>query len=492
MSQKVRVTHVKVKGGQPYLGQHDGMPRYSDDPDAVMRWLCDGWRSRYNQCRSTRRKYGPDHELIPIGDTVTDLTDAQARRACPWLAALPTLILQSPSKLEAVEWYSNVKRRKTARKQHRNPGRMPRFKSRHHDPLTFVCWYDGGRNAVFRQVNKTHGIVTITGQNPVGFRAHGARWRVEIHVKTSQPVRAYTNVRVNWTDRTLVFTNPPQPLDATLTGRAVGLDRGVAHQLATSDGRFIDLPQAKLNRISKEVARRQKAMARKALLAGYHNQRDYRKHGASKRYERERRQVARLYRKARDITVDWAQQATTRLVRGYDFIVMEGLNLQGMIRRCKPKPDPKHPGRYLHNGQTAKCGLNRGLLQSNLGLIRSLLEYKTRLLSGKTLATVNPAYTSRTCIRCGHCAKENRESQAVFSCTKCGFTWNADLNAAVNILDMGVRAASAGELSEQGMDYALRAVNMARHGDATRGSRALFAREPQPSDASPATGIPRL
>lgn len=51
---------------------------------------------------------------------------------------------------------------------------------------------------------------------------------------------------------------------------------------------------------------------------------------------------------------------------------------------------------------------------------------------------------------------------------------------------------SAGELSEQGMDYALRAVNMARHGDATRGSRALFAREPQPSDASPATGIPRL
>lgn len=203
----------------------------------------------------------------------------------------------------------------------------------------------------FRQVNKTHGIVTITGQNPVGFRAHGAWWRVEIHVKTSQPVRAYTNVRVNWTDRTLVFTNPPQPLDATLTGRAVGLDRGVAHQLATSDGRFIDLPQAKLNRISKEVARRQKAMARKALLAGYHNQRDYRKHGASKRYERERRQVARLYRKARDITVDWAQQATTRLVRGYDFIVMEGLNLQGMIRRCKPKPDPKHPGATCTTGR---------------------------------------------------------------------------------------------------------------------------------------------
>jgi IS605 OrfB family transposase len=46
---------------------------------------------------------------------------------------------------------------------------------------------------------------------------------------------------------------------------------------------------------------------------------------------------------------------------------------------------------------------------------------------------VDPAYTSQTCSRCGHCAKANRQSQASFLCQQCGFCCNADVNAAINI-----------------------------------------------------------
>ncbi|MFL5700126.1 MAG: RNA-guided endonuclease InsQ/TnpB family protein [Ktedonobacteraceae bacterium] len=46
---------------------------------------------------------------------------------------------------------------------------------------------------------------------------------------------------------------------------------------------------------------------------------------------------------------------------------------------------------------------------------------------------VDPAYTSQTCSRCGHCAKANRQSQASFMCQQCGFCCNADVNAAINI-----------------------------------------------------------
>ena len=46
---------------------------------------------------------------------------------------------------------------------------------------------------------------------------------------------------------------------------------------------------------------------------------------------------------------------------------------------------------------------------------------------------VNPAYTSQCCSGCGHVAKDNRESQAVFLCVACGYTGNADVNAAINI-----------------------------------------------------------
>jgi len=46
---------------------------------------------------------------------------------------------------------------------------------------------------------------------------------------------------------------------------------------------------------------------------------------------------------------------------------------------------------------------------------------------------VPPAYTSQRCPACGHVARDNRESQAVFLCTACGFACNADVNAARNI-----------------------------------------------------------
>ena len=64
--------------------------------------------------------------------------------------------------------------------------------------------------------------------------------------------------------------------------------------------------------------------------------------------------------------------------------------------------------------------------------LRQFLEYKA-LRHGVPLGAVNPAYTSRTCIECGCCEKGNRKSQSVFQCLACGYTANADLNAAQNI-----------------------------------------------------------
>ena len=63
---------------------------------------------------------------------------------------------------------------------------------------------------------------------------------------------------------------------------------------------------------------------------------------------------------------------------------------------------------------------------------RQFLSYKAAL-AGVPLHTVDPRNTSRTCSECGHCAKENRKSQAVFCCQACGYTDNADRNAAINL-----------------------------------------------------------
>jgi len=66
------------------------------------------------------------------------------------------------------------------------------------------------------------------------------------------------------------------------------------------------------------------------------------------------------------------------------------------------------------------------------GQLRQFLSYKAAL-AGVPLHLVDPRNTSRMCSLCGHCAKENRKSQAAFCCVQCGHSDNADRNAAVNI-----------------------------------------------------------
>ena len=53
---------------------------------------------------------------------------------------------------------------------------------------------------------------------------------------------------------------------------------------------------------------------------------------------------------------------------------------------------------------------------------------------GLTTTEVQAAYTSQMCAHCGYTDKKNRQSQAKFKCQFCGHTCNADVNAALNIL----------------------------------------------------------
>lgn len=69
--------------------------------------------------------------------------------------------------------------------------------------------------------------------------------------------------------------------------------------------------------------------------------------------------------------------------------------------------------------------------------LRTFIEYKAKL-AGVPLVTVNPRNTSRTCAECGHCDKLNRKSQGKFLCKACGYTANADWNAARNIRALGI------------------------------------------------------
>lgn len=296
-----------------------------------------------------------------------------------------------------------------------------------------------GANAVFHKLNRRHGVVVISGQNSKehSLPGRGCRFEICIRVRLSQEIRPYTSIGVHPKAGYLVFVNDPLPIPRKRTGLETGIDRGCVHSLALADGSFIDLPKNPLEKIDREIRRRQKAQARRVRQSGL-SAKEYMRGGhRSNRYVQEQKQISRLYRQAHRIIDDFQQQVSHRLVSEYDLIVLEDLNLQGMSRKAKPVPDPLHPGRFLPNGQAAKRGLNHALRSASMGGIRQKLEYKTQRAYASSLLLVNPAYTSQQCSQCGHTCKKNRESQAEFHCTKCGLKLNADTNAAINILQRG-------------------------------------------------------
>ena len=226
-----------------------------------------------------------------------------------------------------------------------------------------------------------------------------------------------------------MFVNMPLPLPRTGDG-VIGLDRGCVHTLASSDGTFRDMPKPSKAEL-KRLRYLQRRMSRQDRVNEGRGGRTAK--FASKRRQKTLSRFNALQGRIVRRRNDWIEKTTTRLARENVLVAMEDLDIQAMTRKPKPKPDPDKPGQYLHNGAKAKAGLDRSILNNCWGHTLKRLNDKTAANGGK-LVIVPAAYTSQTCHKCGHVAKGNRKSQAVFHCVECGYRANADVNAAENIL----------------------------------------------------------
>jgi putative transposase len=134
--------------------------------------------------------------------------------------------------------------------------------------------------------------------------------------------------------------------------------------------------------------------------------------------------VARAHRKVRDARRDFLHKTTSRLVRGHDVIVIEDLNVAGLTRRPKPRPDGN--GGHERNGSAAKAGLNRSLADAAPGEFRRQLGYK-RERYGRELVVIDHWYpSSKTCSVCGHLLAELSLSTRHWTCPSCGTRHDRD------------------------------------------------------------------
>lgn len=289
----------------------------------------------------------------------------------------------------------------------------------------------------FRGVRQFN-TVTWTGV-PVHGRYNGCRWnstpddkivrvyfkgvghvRVHQHRSTAGRIKTVTVKREGrrWYVLLACEEVPTNPLDAT--GLSVGLDVGLASLVTTSDGDQVGHPRH-LTASAARLGDAQRALARCQR--------------GSKRRTKVRRRVAAIYAKVARQRRDYAHKSALQIVRRYDLIAHEDLRIQNMLRLPAPRPDGQ--GGFLPNGASAKIGLNRSIHDAGWGVFLRILHDKAES-AGREVVAVNPANTSRTCPACGHCAKENRVTQATFLCVDCGYADHADVVGAVNVLRAGL------------------------------------------------------
>ena len=150
----------------------------------------------------------------------------------------------------------------------------------------------------------------------------------------------------------------------------------------------------------------------------------------SNNWKKQKARITQLHSTIANIRKDTLHKTTTTISQNHAMIVIEDLQISNMSRSAKGTATEK--GRNVRQ----KSGLNRSILDQGWFEFRRQLEYKQQWLGGEVLA-VPAHYTSQRCSCCGTVSKDNRQSQAKFTCVSCGYETNADLNAAKNILAAG-------------------------------------------------------
>lgn len=199
-------------------------------------------------------------------------------------------------------------------------------------------------------------------------------------------------------------------------GSAVGIDRGVAVFVATSDGELIDPVQA-FARAHRRLARLQRQLARKRK--------------GSANWRKQAARIARLHLHIRRVRHDFLHKLSTRLSKNHALVVVEKLLIQNMTRSARGTAS--EPGIHV----AAKRGLNRAILDQGWGLFERMLGYKLAERGGE-LRRVPAVGSSQECSACGHRDTANRASRDLFVCRACGHMEHADVNAAKVILARGI------------------------------------------------------
>ncbi len=202
---------------------------------------------------------------------------------------------------------------------------------------------------------------------------------------------------------------PPKPKAKVRRENAVGVDVGISNFAVLSDGtRIPNMHFAESEQ--RHIAKMQRGLARK--------QRGSKTEEPSHRYIRYKTKLARIHRRIENRRTDFLQKTTTALMKRYDTVCIEDLNVKGMMRN------------HSLAGSIASASWSR--------FVR-MLDYKGEWYGVNVLRAGRFDPTSQTCSVCG-CRNAGTKDLSVreWTCPECGTHHERDFNAAVNIMDVAM------------------------------------------------------
>ena len=201
------------------------------------------------------------------------------------------------------------------------------------------------------------------------------------------------------------------------SGKSVGVDLGLKNLVVTSEGETFEN-----NRYTKKYER-------KLALAQRHLSR---KKKGSRGFEKQRLKVARIYEKIANTRADYLHKCSISLVRRYDVICIEDLNVKGMVRN-----------RYL----------SKSISDASWGSFIAMISYKAEW-NDKKVVKIDRFYpSSQTCSGCGYINQQVKDlSVRDWECPSCHAHHDRDINAAINILRAGLNSTSAGTVDYTGRE----------------------------------------
>ena len=274
----------------------------------------------------------------------------------------------------------------------RKQNRFPRFKRK------------GNRQSA---TYNSSGFSTIGTTDPTCPNIKLAKHAAPLNIRWSRPLpstpKTLTVIREPDGRYYISFVVEVTPKPLPKTKASVGIDLGLKDVYITSDDYHSGNPRH-FRKTQDKLKRAQRVLSRRVKGSG--------------RWHQQRRKVAALHRMVRDQRADFLHKASLNLVRKYDTICLEDLNIRGMVR----------------------TNLAKSISDAGWGQFVQMLKYKAEWY-GKRVVKVDRWYpSSKTCSNCGHVVGKLPLSVRAWECPSCNTKHDRDVNAAINLRTVGLAA----------------------------------------------------